>query len=90
MDKVTLGRSGLKVSPICFGTWELGGEWGSVDERAATAAIHRRPRPGRQLLRYRAGLRLRRLGATARRGACRRPAFEPRRSGDRDEGRPAP
>ena len=41
MDKVTLGRSGLKVSPICFGTWELGGEWGSVDEWAATAAIHR-------------------------------------------------
>src|SRR5260221_9691060 len=41
MDKVTLGRSGLKVSPICFGTWELGGEWGSVDESAATAAIHR-------------------------------------------------
>ena len=41
MDKVTLGRSGLKVSPICFGTWELGGEWGSVDEWEATAAIHR-------------------------------------------------
>ena len=41
MDKVTLGRSGLKVSPICFGTWELGGEWGSVDEEAATAAIRR-------------------------------------------------
>jgi aryl-alcohol dehydrogenase-like predicted oxidoreductase len=41
MDNVTLGRSGLKVSPICFGTWELGGEWGSVDEWAATAAIHR-------------------------------------------------
>jgi len=39
MDKVTLGRSGLKVSPICFGTWELGGEWGSFDEQAATAAI---------------------------------------------------
>jgi aryl-alcohol dehydrogenase-like predicted oxidoreductase len=36
-----LGRSGLKVSPICFGTWELGGEWGSFDEKAATAAIRR-------------------------------------------------
>jgi aryl-alcohol dehydrogenase-like predicted oxidoreductase len=41
MDKVTLGRSGLKVSPICFGTWELGGEWGSFDEKAAIAAIRR-------------------------------------------------
>src|SRR4051794_14013155 len=41
MDEVELGRSGLKVSPICFGTWELGGEWGSFDERAATAAIRR-------------------------------------------------
>jgi aryl-alcohol dehydrogenase-like predicted oxidoreductase len=29
----------LKVSPICFGTWQLGGDWGSVDEREATAAI---------------------------------------------------
>jgi aryl-alcohol dehydrogenase-like predicted oxidoreductase len=41
MDNVTLGRSGLKVSPICFGTWELGGEWGSVDKDAAIAAIRR-------------------------------------------------
>jgi aryl-alcohol dehydrogenase-like predicted oxidoreductase len=41
MDKVTLGRSGLKVSPICFGTWELGGEWGAVDHSTATTAIHR-------------------------------------------------
>jgi aryl-alcohol dehydrogenase-like predicted oxidoreductase len=40
MDKVTLGRSGLKVSPICFGTWSFGGEWGAVDEKAATATIH--------------------------------------------------
>jgi aryl-alcohol dehydrogenase-like predicted oxidoreductase len=29
----------LQVSPICFGTWQLGGDWGSVDERDATAAI---------------------------------------------------
>jgi aryl-alcohol dehydrogenase-like predicted oxidoreductase len=27
------------VSPICFGTWQLGGEWGGFDEREATAAI---------------------------------------------------
>jgi aryl-alcohol dehydrogenase-like predicted oxidoreductase len=41
MDNVTLGRSGLKVSPICFGTWELGGEWGPFDEQSAIAAIRR-------------------------------------------------
>jgi aryl-alcohol dehydrogenase-like predicted oxidoreductase len=41
MDKVTLGRSGLKVSPICFGTWAFGGEWGPVDAKSATATIHR-------------------------------------------------
>jgi len=41
MDKMILGRSGLKVSPICFGTWELGGEWGAYDDKRATTAIHR-------------------------------------------------
>src|ERR1700748_2857182 len=41
MNKVTLGRSGRKLSPICFGTWELGGEWGSFDKPAAIAAIRR-------------------------------------------------
>jgi aryl-alcohol dehydrogenase-like predicted oxidoreductase len=29
----------LQVSPICFGTWQLGGDWGDVDERDAKAAI---------------------------------------------------
>ena len=29
----------LRVSPICFGTWQLGGDWGDFDERVATAAI---------------------------------------------------
>ncbi|WP_449301413.1 aldo/keto reductase [Prauserella oleivorans] len=35
----TLGKSGLEVSRICFGTWQLGGEWGSFDEDAAIGAI---------------------------------------------------
>jgi aryl-alcohol dehydrogenase-like predicted oxidoreductase len=39
VDTVILGRSGLKVSPICFGTWAFGGEWGAVDVDAATATI---------------------------------------------------
>jgi hypothetical protein len=29
----------LQVSPICFGTWQLGGDWGSFDERDAISAI---------------------------------------------------
>ncbi|MFC0452373.1 aldo/keto reductase [Rhodococcus jostii] len=41
MKTTTLGRSGLHVSRIAFGTWQLGGEWGRFDEDAAIAAIHR-------------------------------------------------
>jgi aryl-alcohol dehydrogenase-like predicted oxidoreductase len=39
MNKVTLGVTGLQVTPIAFGTWQLGGEWGQFDEDAAIAAI---------------------------------------------------
>src|SRR3979411_3316262 len=39
MQNVTLGMSGLEVSPIAFGTWQLGGDWGSFDEGEAIAAI---------------------------------------------------
>jgi len=39
MDRVTLGRTGLEVTPIAFGTWQLGGDWGDYDEREAIAAI---------------------------------------------------
>jgi aryl-alcohol dehydrogenase-like predicted oxidoreductase len=41
MEKIRLGRSGLEVSPIAFGTWQLGGDWGATDEEAAVAAIQR-------------------------------------------------
>jgi aryl-alcohol dehydrogenase-like predicted oxidoreductase len=41
MNDVTLGMTGLEVSPIAFGAWQLGGEWGSFDEGVATRAIHR-------------------------------------------------
>ena len=41
MKTVTLGRSGLEVSRIAFGTWQLGGEWGGFDEDTAVAAIRR-------------------------------------------------
>jgi hypothetical protein len=36
-----LGKSGIDVSRIAFGTWQLGGEWGPTDTAAATNAIHR-------------------------------------------------
>jgi aryl-alcohol dehydrogenase-like predicted oxidoreductase len=38
-DRVRLGRSELMVSPIAFGTWQLGGEWGRFDEDRAVQAI---------------------------------------------------
>jgi aryl-alcohol dehydrogenase-like predicted oxidoreductase len=39
LKKVRLGRTGLEVSPIAFGTWQLGGEWGGFDEEEGVAAI---------------------------------------------------
>jgi aryl-alcohol dehydrogenase-like predicted oxidoreductase len=39
MKTVTLGKTGLHVSRIAFGTWQLGGEWGAFDEQQAVAAI---------------------------------------------------
>ena len=39
MQTITLGRSELEVSRIAFGTWQLGGQWGSFDEDTAIAAI---------------------------------------------------
>jgi aryl-alcohol dehydrogenase-like predicted oxidoreductase len=41
MKITTLGRSGLQVSRIAFGTWQLGGEWGQFEEDTAIAAIRR-------------------------------------------------
>lgn len=39
MQTTRLGKSGLTVSRIAYGTWQLGGEWGSFDEDAAISAI---------------------------------------------------
>jgi aryl-alcohol dehydrogenase-like predicted oxidoreductase len=38
MKSTTLGRSGLEVSRIAFGTWQLGGDWGEFDEHATPVA----------------------------------------------------
>jgi aryl-alcohol dehydrogenase-like predicted oxidoreductase len=41
MEYVTLGRTSLRASRLAFGTWQLGGDWGPVNEREAIAAIWR-------------------------------------------------
>ena len=41
MQQVRLGRSGLVVSRLAFGTWQLGGDWGPTDTAEATGAIRR-------------------------------------------------
>jgi aryl-alcohol dehydrogenase-like predicted oxidoreductase len=39
MEYIQLGKSGLDVSRICFGTWQFGGDWGSVERDDAIAAV---------------------------------------------------
>ena len=39
MRTVMLGATRLEVTPLAYGTWQLGGDWGPVDEQAAIAAI---------------------------------------------------
>ncbi|MBE9376569.1 aldo/keto reductase [Saccharopolyspora sp. HNM0983] len=39
MRSTILGKTGMDVSRIAFGTWQVGGDWGSYDEQAATGAI---------------------------------------------------
>jgi aryl-alcohol dehydrogenase-like predicted oxidoreductase len=39
MLTTALGATDLEVSRVAYGTWQLGGDWGSFDRRAATAAI---------------------------------------------------
>jgi aryl-alcohol dehydrogenase-like predicted oxidoreductase len=41
MKHTILGKSGLDVSRIAFGTWQLGGDWGPTDTEAAMGAIRR-------------------------------------------------
>ena len=89
MDRVRLGMTDLQVSPICFGTWQLGGDWGGVRRARGHRRDPPRARARRELLRHRAGLRLRRLGAAARPRAGVRAALPPRRGRDRHQGRAA-
>ena len=36
----TLGRTGRQVSEIGFGAWQIGGDWGEVDEESALATLN--------------------------------------------------
>jgi aryl-alcohol dehydrogenase-like predicted oxidoreductase len=35
-----LGKTGYEVSTVGFGTWQLGADWGAVDDATALAALH--------------------------------------------------
>jgi aryl-alcohol dehydrogenase-like predicted oxidoreductase len=39
MKTVTLGATGLEVTPIAYGTWQFGGDWAPVDKQAEMRAI---------------------------------------------------
>jgi aryl-alcohol dehydrogenase-like predicted oxidoreductase len=41
MQTTTLGKSGLEVSRVALGAWQLGADWGHFDEDAAITAIRR-------------------------------------------------
>ena len=41
MEYRELGRTGWKVSALSFGSWAIGGTWGSVDDRESMAALNR-------------------------------------------------
>jgi aryl-alcohol dehydrogenase-like predicted oxidoreductase len=41
MRYTRFGQTDLNVSAVCFGTWQFGGGWGSVEERDLEAAMHR-------------------------------------------------
>jgi aryl-alcohol dehydrogenase-like predicted oxidoreductase len=39
METRRLGRTELQVTPICYGTWQFGGDWGAVEEAKAIDGI---------------------------------------------------
>ena len=49
MQRVKLGATRLEVTPLAYGTWQFGGDWGPVDEIAAMAAIQHARSPGIKL-----------------------------------------
>ena len=67
MEHRPFGRTGLEVSAIGFGCWEIGGGYGDIEDAEFVRAVGRVARPRHQLLRHRRGLRHGRVRARARR-----------------------
>src|SRR3954453_15271290 len=40
MQTRTLGTTGREVSEVGFGAWQIGADWGDVDEAEALATLH--------------------------------------------------
>ena len=40
MKTRAFGRTGWKVSEISFGAWQIGGDWGKVDDKASVDTLH--------------------------------------------------
>ena len=69
MEHRPFGKTGLDVSAIGYGCWEIGGGYGDIEEEDFRRAGRPLARPRCQLLRHRRGLRHGRVGARARPGA---------------------
>ena len=41
MEYRSFGKTGMNVSAIGFGCWEMGGSYGHIDEAKVISAIHR-------------------------------------------------
>jgi aryl-alcohol dehydrogenase-like predicted oxidoreductase len=41
VPRIQFGHTDLQVSRICFGLWQAGGDWGTVDEHGITTAVER-------------------------------------------------
>jgi len=39
MEYTELGATGVRVSRVCFGTWQFGGDWSRLDREEAVAAV---------------------------------------------------
>ena len=73
MEHRTLGRTGVKVSPLCLGAMMFGA-WGNPDHDECIRIIHRGARRRHQLHRHRRRLLARRVRGDRRQGAGRRRA----------------
>ena len=79
MEYRPLGRTGVKVSPLCLGAMMFG-PWGNNDQADSIRIIHARPGCRHQLRRHRRRLLRRRFRGDPRRSAARPPRR--RRAGD--------